>query len=221
MRAFTLDEKGVVAALLLGVAILIFGGVLGPYFLLILLLFLMVSAVVTDLGKGKKELIGVYEKARGWKNVLANGGVPLALAILFAAASQLSKQYTLILPIAIAYTASISAVMADKFASEVGVLDGVPVMLLTLRKVSKGTSGAVTWLGTIASALGSAIIALCIFLLYNSLFYFAIILVSGFVGSVVDTVFGYFEEQHIGNKYTSNLACAVAGALLAVLLLLL
>jgi uncharacterized membrane protein len=47
------------------------------------------------------------------------------------------------------------------------------------------------------------------------------ITVSGFVGGLVDSMLGYYEERGIGSKYTSNLFCALAGAALAVALILL
>jgi len=216
MNLFTLDKKGVFAALLLGICVLFFGGSFGPYFLFVLLLFLVVSDVVTELGRNAKKLIGMYEKARGWRNVLANGFVAFLIALLLFANSYFHLSPKVLV---VVYTASMSAVMADKFASEIGVLDGMPVMLLGFKKVAKGTSGAITLLGTFASFFGSLLIAFSILLLYPSLLYVVVISAAGFFGSIVDSVFGYFEEKGIGNKYTSNLACAIFGAILAVALL--
>ena len=45
--------------------------------------------------------------------------------------------------------------------------------------------------------------------------YVLIIAISGLLGSVVDSVAGHFEEKGIGNKYTSNILCAIAAALIA------
>ena len=33
-------------------------------------------------------------------------------------------------------------------------------------------------------------------------------------GNFIDSLLGHFEEKRIGNKYTSNLVCSVAGAAL-------
>ncbi|MEM3482913.1 MAG: DUF92 domain-containing protein, partial [Candidatus Micrarchaeaceae archaeon] len=192
MNIFTLDLLGIVAALLLGLAVLFLGGVTGPYFLFALLLFLVLSAFVTELGKRFKQSIGDYEKFRGWRNVVANGTVALAVALLYLLNT--SMHFTSVSLLIVVYVSSISAITADKFAHEIGVLDGTPTMLLNMKKVAKGTSGAVTVVGTAASLLGSAIIALSLLLIYSSWAYVAIAAISGFFGSVIDTVLGYFEE---------------------------
>jgi uncharacterized membrane protein len=41
---------------------------------------------------------------------------------------------------------------------------------------------------------------------------------SGFCGGLVDSLLGYYEEKGIGNKYTSNAICGIAGALIAMLI---
>ena len=46
-----------------------------------------------------------------------------------------------------------------------------------------------------------------------------IIVVAGLFGDFVDSFFGYFEERNIGNKYSSNVLCAVAGAALGLFLM--
>ena len=55
--------------------------------------------------------MGLYEHERGWENVLSNGLLPSILAI--------GSPYLGPFP----FIASIAAVTADKFGSEIGVLD--------------------------------------------------------------------------------------------------
>ncbi|MGC9037803.1 MAG: DUF92 domain-containing protein [Candidatus Micrarchaeia archaeon] len=217
MRVYTLDSKGLVSAVLMGIAVLLLGSYAGAYFLFLLLLFLMLSALVTELGVWQKKQLGQYERARGWKNVLANGGIAVVLAALFFANGiyHFASAKLLIL----VYAASISGITADKFASEIGVLDGTPLMLLTMQKVKKGTSGGVTWLGTVSSFVGALIIALTLPIVGIGAFGVAVVAVSGFLGNIVDSLLGYFEEKGVGNKYTSNLACAAASSLIAYLAL--
>ncbi|MEM3781411.1 MAG: DUF92 domain-containing protein [Candidatus Micrarchaeaceae archaeon] len=219
MALFTLDYQGIIAAVLLGLAVLLLGGAAGPYFLFALLLFLVLSAFVTELGKRFKQSIGDYEKSRSWRNVVANGTVALVIVALYFANA--SAHFTGVALLVVAYASTISAITADKFAHEIGVLDGTPTMLLSLKKVAKGTSGAVTVAGTAASFLGSAIVALSLMLVYSSWAYVAIAATAGFLGAIVDTVLGYFEEQGKGNKHTSNFGCALSGALFALLFMLL
>ena len=215
----TLDLPGLISALVLGLALILLGGELGLGFLAVMLYFLVLSAMVTWTGKGRKKRLGLYETSRGWRNVAANGGVPLMMALFFFAnaAYAFVPQGALIA----SYVASVAAITADKFASEIGVLGGEPIMLLTLRRTKRGTSGGVTALGLGASLLGSALIAASVFALpglHQTGRLFLVVLAAGFVGNLADSAFGYFEEKGIGNKYTSNAACAVVGAIIAVLL---
>jgi uncharacterized protein (TIGR00297 family) len=219
---FTLDKKGFSLAVLFGILIFFFGKEYGLLFLIDIIIFLVLSSVVTKFGKIKKRGIGAYEIARGWKNVLSNGIVPVIIAFLYFMNSQVFGYALPIEVIAAAYIASIAAVIADKFASEIGVLDGEPTMLLTLKKVKKGTSGGVTALGTCASLIASFIISLSVFGIAGaSLLIVVVAFFSGFFGCVVDSVLGYFEEQGIGNKYTSNFFCALGGSAMCMLVMLL
>jgi uncharacterized membrane protein len=42
------------------------------------------------------------------------------------------------------------------------------------------------------------------------------ITIAGFVGNVVDSMLGYYEEKGVGNKSTSNLVCGLVGAIAAI-----
>ena len=162
----TLDLRGLVLAFLLGASVLIAGGRLGLFFLALLLLFLFLSAIVTMIGKSTKKKIKVYEERRGWKNVVANGFVPFILAILYYLSG---GNGVLGMAIVIAYVSSICAVTADKFSSELGVLFGKPIMLLTMRKVKPGVSGGVTFAGLVFGFIGSLFIGICTFYVSQSI----------------------------------------------------
>ncbi len=216
----TLDRSGIVLALLLGLLILLLGGV---YFLTVMLLFLCLSAIVTAAGRREKGRIGLYESSRSWKNVAANGIVPLVVALLYRV-SVITAHPGISWLLLLVYVAGVAAITSDKFASEIGVLDGTPTMLLTLKKVKKGRSGAVTWLGLAASLSGAVVLgvfSLFALAMSNGAYVeiIGIIAVSGFLGNLVDSAFGYYEERGIGNKYTSNILCAVAGCLIGALLI--
>jgi uncharacterized protein (TIGR00297 family) len=219
VNVLTLDGKGVALAIVLGALILFLGQGLGPFFLLVIILFLVMAAVVTEIGKGRKKRMGVYEERRGWQNVIANGLGPLIIAAIYAADNWRFHFAVPLTTIAIVYVASVSAVAADKFASEIGVLDGEPFMLLTLRKVRRGVSGGISPAGLAASLLGSFIISLSVLPVSNQIALVGITAVAGFFGSIVDSALGYFEEIGIGNKYASNFVCSVAGAAACAILL--
>ena len=205
----TLDLFGLGVAVFMGGLILAFGGAEGILFLLIILLFLVVSAVVTRFKKGRKIAMKTYERARGWKNVVANGTVPLIASFAYF----LNTQYSYTRPeiLVVAYVASVASITADKFSSEIGILDNRVLNILTLKRIRPGKSGGVSALGMAAGAAGAFIISLGVLSFGNSGVLMAVIVVSGLVGDLADSVLGYFEEKGIGNKYTSNFVCAVVG----------
>ena len=55
-----------------------------------------------------------------------------------------------------AFVAGVAGITADKFASEFGVLDGEPKVLINGKKANRGTSGAVTWFGTIMGGIAAS-----------------------------------------------------------------
>ncbi len=204
MGAFTLDRKGLALAIVLGLGIYYFGGM---NYLLLILIFLILSTHITRIGYYEKRSMGVYEYERSWNNVLSNGIVPLLMTLLKGVVGPLP------------YIASIASITSDKFASEAGVFGGKPIEIFTFKEVNPGKSGAISLLGTFASFVGSIIIAiLAIPLFHLNVFQVLIISLSGFIGSMADTVAGYFEERGLGNKSTSNIVGALVGSIIAYLL---
>ncbi len=226
MEFLTLDIGGVLLAIVFGIMLIGLGLGLGYFFLVCMLFFLVLSAIVTYTGYRYKKRSGLGQESRGIRNVLANGIPPLAMAAIFYGAIRLDNG-TIALLAAIGFVAAVAGITADKFNSEIGVLNGKPRMIFTMKRVSKGTSGGVTLLGTVAGIIGAAVVALLVLTiaptlaLYKSAYRFgtekavAAIVVGGFIGSVVDTMAGYFEEHGIGNKFTSNFLCGIVAGLAA------
>ncbi|MDE1827592.1 MAG: DUF92 domain-containing protein [Candidatus Micrarchaeota archaeon] len=214
----TLDRYGILAAVVLGIGILFFGGSMGPFFLLVMLWFLVLSGIVTWIGRRRKKMIGVYQRYRSWNNVVANGIVPLLITVLYYFNSNGS-----IMPnsfIIVSYVASVAAITADKFSSEIGVLGAKPIMLMTLKKVRQGTSGGITAFGIGAGLLGSLLIGVTMVNISNYGVLLVVVIIAGLIGNLVDSIVGYWEEQGIGNKFTTNFLCSVAGWAASLLLLL-
>jgi len=214
LQVMMLDIWGVLSAIAIAALIYALGGPLYPEYLTLMLSFLVCGTVVTMFGKEKKERIGMYEYGRSWQNVAANGVIPVL---------------ALILGMPYAFVGAIAATTSDKFSSEIGSLGGEPVFLGNFKKVKRGTSGAVTALGTLAGLLGAATIAASAYLLFPAagthasgiefglgralLFSFI-----GLAGSLADSVAGIWETNGLGDKATSNVAGALAGAVLGQLL---
>lgn len=199
--AGVLDKKGVALAAFFGL-VLYFSGGLG--YLALMLVFFALAMVATKYEYELKREMGLYEHERGWENVLSNGLLPALLAILSPVMGP------------VPFICSVAAVTADKFGSEIGVLDPRdPVSIFEFKPVKPGTSGAMSVMGTVGSLAGSAAVA------FSAMLLFAIppseavlIAVAGLLGSVADTAFGVFEEKGIGTKGTTNFLCSLVGALI-------
>jgi len=196
-----LDVPAIILAVILGAILYLFGSL---EHLLLMCSFLFLGVLITKYEHKVKRKMGLYEHERSWENVIANGLIP-AIAIFIS------------LP---AFIGSIVAIMADKFASELGVLGGQPYNLKTLKKADSGTSGCVSVFGTWMSLIGALLIGLvAIFLFPEFNLYHALIFGGiGFIGSVVDSIFGVPEEMGIGNKSTTNIICSITGVILAYLI---
>jgi uncharacterized protein (TIGR00297 family) len=196
-----LDTKGILLALFFGFVLYFYGG---SNYLALMLVFFALAVVATKYEYELKKEMGLYEHERGWENVLSNGILPAALAVLSPEVGPLP------------FICSIAAVTADKFGSEIGVLDSKdPISLFELRPVKPGTSGAMSRMGTIGSVFGSSAIA------FFSLALFPVspgqaflVAGAGLAGCIADTMFGVLEERGIGTKGTTNFICSLVGALI-------
>ncbi len=162
-----------------------------------MLWFFVLAIIVTRYEYETKKELGLYEHERGWENVFSNGLVPVILAILSPQIGSMP------------FIASIAAITADKFGSEVGVLDKEdPISIINFKKVKPGTSGAISKMGTISTLFAGALIGVGAIGLFGitpeKAIYISLI---GLSGSFVDTFFGYFEERGIGTKDTTNILC--------------
>lgn len=196
-----LDTKGVLLALLFGAVLLVYGGI---SYLSLMLAFFSFAIIVTKYEYEIKKEMGLYEHERGWENVLSNGLLPSILAALSPITGPMP------------FIASLAAVSADKFGSELGVLDpNEPRSMFNLMPVKPGTSGAMSVLGTVGSLAGATVIGVAaVFLFGLSPTQAFMVGLIGLAGSVVDTAFGVFEEGGLGTKGTTNFICSLAGAVL-------
>ncbi|MGC8572156.1 MAG: DUF92 domain-containing protein [Candidatus Micrarchaeia archaeon] len=225
---FTLDIKGTILAIIMALIMLVLGiltssYVLGLFYVFVMSYFLILSAIVTETKKIYKKSIKLYQKSRGIYNVLANGLMPFIIVLII-------YFYTPSILLIAMFVASVAAVTADKFSSEIGVLNGDPISIITFKKIKKGVSGGISLLGTTAGFIGSLLMSLSIFMLpilnfnlstLSIILLFLIVIISGFIGTIVDSLLGYFEEKGVGNKFTTNFLCSFVGALIAFLIIIL
>jgi uncharacterized protein (TIGR00297 family) len=188
-RAHSLNRSGAVGATIVGTVIFGLGG--WSWAILLMVFFITSSGLSRAFKNRKRGLDEKFSKGheRDAGQVFGNGG----LATFFAALHAFYPES--ILPW-IGFAVSLAAVNADTWATELGVLNPTrPRMITNLgKRVEKGTSGGISLLGTIASLLGAAVIALpAVFLspvgpLHLDSFF--LISLAGLAGSLFDSFLG-------------------------------
>lgn len=183
-----LTASGALAAFAVGCLTVLGLGLKG---LLILALFFASSSFwskIKSANKQKAEEMLVKGSRRDWQQVIANGGLAaLSSALYFATDDSLWL---------LGFCICNAAANSDTWASEIGSMSkSKPFFIKSFKRVERGTSGAVSLLGTTAAFLGAFIIALASAYLFalnavESLF----ILILGFCGNLVDTLLGAFVQ---------------------------
>jgi uncharacterized protein (TIGR00297 family) len=126
---------------------------------------------------------------RDWQQVIANGGSAVLFSLIYI--------WTKDIRYLAGMCASLSAANADTWASEIGTLSkGAPISIRTWRSVERGTSGAVSLLGTAAGFLGAVTIGLVSAWLFQEAGWktAAMVAGTGFLGSLIDTLLGAFIQ---------------------------
>jgi len=201
-----LTISGAAAAFIIGSLITLGLGVKG---LIILGLFFGSSSFWSKIKSVKKERaeeLLVKGSQRDWQQVIANGG----LAAISSAMYYYSNDFDWVIGFCICLAASNS----DTWASEIGSMSkGRPVDVKSFKRVARGTSGAVSLLGTSAAAAGSLLVATGAFLLLHlELNELLFIFILGFCGNIIDTFLGAFVQAgyqcpHCGLKTEKMIHC--------------
>ena len=206
----SLDVLGSVVMIVMGI-IIIFSA--GANWLLLIVLFLVMSLLATKFSKKYKQSLGEFEGRRTSKNVISNGVVACFMAAF-------GGYY---LPFVGGFIGAIATATSDTLASEIGVLDQHPRLITTFQKVDPGTNGAVSVLGTAVGIVGAAIIGIASYLLGimpNPLLAICVAIISGTVGCFMDSVLGaVFENRHLITNEHVHLIATIVGALVGILLL--
>ncbi|MFO8051339.1 MAG: DUF92 domain-containing protein [Thermoplasmatota archaeon] len=150
-----LDLKASLLAMVLGFLVI---GYSDFFWFILLLLFLVISYMVTVWKYNSKNLTGNSEGAngeRGVRNVVANGIIPLLIVLFSGLLEGVFQGLAGFL-----FIVSISIATADTFASEIGVISRRPRMITDPGSVVRpGVDGAVSLLGNVAALLGALLIA--------------------------------------------------------------
>lgn len=206
----SLDFFGSAVMIIMGIVIIFSAG---TNWLLLIILFLILSLIATKYSRKYKMSLGEFEGRRTSKNVISNGVVACFMAAF-------GGYY---LPFVGGFIGAISTATADTLASEIGVLDAHPRLITTLQKVDPGTNGAVSTLGTLVGIIGAAIIGIAAYLLgivSNPLSAIFVSIISGTVGCFMDSILGAVFENHgfLTNEHV-NLIATIVGALVGIILI--
>lgn len=148
-----ISRKATLLAFLFGVLIY---GAMGRTGYLLIVSFLVLGSVATQLGMARKKALSLAEAnsgQRGVSKVLAKGLVPFVTACFFFWIDHTSLR--------LAYSAALAAATFDTVSTEIGQWLGRRAFsLATLKTVPAGTEGALSLPGTMAGMLGALAIAL-------------------------------------------------------------
>lgn len=206
----SLDLFGSAVMVIMGIVIIFSAG---TNWLLLIILFLVMSLLATKYSKKYKMSLGEFEGRRTSKNVISNGVVACFMAAF-------GGYY---LPFVGGFIGAIATATADTLASEIGVLDQNPRLITTFQRVNPGTNGAVSVLGTAVGIAGAAVIGIAAYFLGimpNALSAIMVSIISGTVGCFMDSILGaLFENQGwITNEHV-NLLATIVGAIVGILLI--
>ena len=213
-----LNEEGTWAAAALGLGVAIAGH---WSWLLILLSFLGTGFAATRWRYEEKVQKGLHEEAegeRGWTNVVANGGVPLIVAVAAAVTGDWEEMFPI-------FTIAVAVAASDTFASEFGSLDERVFMITTMKRCEQGINGGFSPTGQLAATAGALLIAVVGLVLgtlvganavASPLEFILSVTIIGFIGCQIDSLFGAtLENRGLIGKGTVNALAIGSGALIA------
>lgn len=213
-----LTADGSLASFGVGMVLGVFGGI---GWLLLLVLFAFIGFLVTRYRMELKIKKGVQEGRkgeRGYRNVLANGAVPMAVAVLTHMAGWEGELPALI------YISAVCVAAADTTASELGVLSDDTYLITTLKRVPTGVDGGVSVYGTSWAVAASAFAALAGWVVIIGTPPSIIVLVPismGVLGCFIDSLIGAtLETKGWISKLWNNVTSMAFGAAIALMILL-
>jgi uncharacterized protein (TIGR00297 family) len=184
-----LTLSGAFSAVLVGIAVNAGFGIKG---LFLLGVFFATSSLWSNYKRSFKTTM--EEKlakgaTRDYRQVIANGGAAALFSLIYY--FQPERLW------AIGFVVCLASANSDTWASEIGSLSRKnPVYIRTFKRIEKGTSGAVSSLGTVAALAGSLLITfISVWLFHFQLSITFIIFLFGYIGNVIDTVMGAFYQQ--------------------------
>ncbi|MCC6904791.1 MAG: DUF92 domain-containing protein [Anaerolineae bacterium] len=161
-RRGSLALSGIAGAVVVGTVIFGFGGLEWG---LLLILFFVSSSLLSHFREAEKSRVAAEKFDKGHRRdfwqALANAGAGALLALLYT--------FHPVPAVMAAFIATMATVTADTWATELGVLSrDLPRLITTWKLVEKGTSGAVSVRGTLATSAGALLIGFAAMLFFSA-----------------------------------------------------
>lgn len=205
----SLTMLGAISGFLMAYVILLTQNV---FWFLILLVFFFIGSLVTRFKEERKKKQKLLQKVRGSKNIIANGGIAMLMAILGGTVGLYG------------FVGAISTAAADTSSSEIGVLSRKrPRLITNFKKVQTGAEGGVSLLGTFAAFIAAFFIGIVSLMIMFDIKIILVATIAGFLGQIMDSYIGaLFEKgEWFGNSMTNFFATtfgAIFGMILGVVL---
>ena len=184
-RLRSVSMSGAIGGFLIG--ILIFGSG-GWTWITPLVFFFITSSILSKIRRKT-------DSRRDLLQILANGGLPALLALTYFFFS-----YELAL---FAFVGALASATADTWATEIGYFSRKdPFLIIGLKSVKRGTSGAISTLGTLGTVAGSLGLAFSSIMMHYSLKTIVFVAIAGILGSLIDSILGQFLQA----KFQSNIS---------------
>ncbi len=161
-----------------------------------LVMFFVVGNIASHYKKQLKEYREVAQDPRTCLNVVANGGAATLFSVFYITARFTGDNPIHCQLYFLGLMAAMATAAADTLGTEIGQTSkGKPRSIITWKRVKVGTAGAVSTKGLMSFLLGSTIISGLLLVWGYPITIFGICVISGFLGAVLDSVFGSTLEQ--------------------------
>jgi uncharacterized protein (TIGR00297 family) len=175
-------------------------------------LYLFLGQLVTKVGFAEKEELGIAERRGGRRGPENVWGSALTGVICAGAAANAIKTGSFLGMSAdvwvLGYVASLATKLADTFASEIGKAYGKTTFLITtLERVERGTEGAISLEGTLASIVGGLLLPLYAYGvvgLVNGFDGIAVATFAAFVATMIESLIGATMQEKEGLSWMTN-----------------
>lgn len=194
-RFRALDRSGAIAAVVMGTIVFGIGGVAASA---ALVLFFLSGSIFSNLHGAIAMPTGKEDSGRSWRQVFANGALPVVALLLEQVAPASAKFATA------AYFGAIAAAASDSWATELGTRYGGPARdIISGKSVPAGASGGVSLVGMSATFAGALAIA-SVPLAWRQGFALSVaVAIGGVAGAIADSV--------IGSRLQARYCCSSCG----------